>query len=47
MAAVKKQQPAAAELEFTGRFCGGLIADVKRRYPYWVSDWVDGFRPQN
>ena len=43
-----KQAPqAAAELEWTGRFCGGVIADVKRRGPYFVSDWVDAFRPEN
>ena len=43
-----KQAPqAAAELEWTGRLCGGLIADVKRRGPYFVSDWVDAFRPEN
>jgi len=41
----KKQT--VGELEFTGRFCGGLIADMKRRYPYYMSDWVDAFRPQN
>ncbi len=29
-------------LERTGRFCGGLIADVRRRLPRYVSDFTDG-----
>mmetsp|Transcript_62010 Transcript_62010/g.115096 ORF Transcript_62010/g.115096 Transcript_62010/m.115096 type:complete len:596 (+) Transcript_62010:71-1858(+) len=45
--AVKKQGAPVGELEFTGRFCGGLIADVKRRGPYFLSDWTDAFRPSN
>jgi hypothetical protein len=24
-------------------FCGGLIADIKRRAPYYKSDWTDAF----
>jgi len=36
-----------AELSWTGRFCGGLLADLKRRGPFFVSDWVDALRPAN
>ncbi|KAL9138788.1 carbonic anhydrase part [Amphidinium carterae] len=36
-----------AELAWTGRFCGGLCADLKRRGPFFGSDWVDAFRPAN
>ncbi|KAL9138860.1 carbonic anhydrase part [Amphidinium carterae] len=35
------------ELAWTGRFCGGLCADLKRRGPFFASDWVDAFRPAN
>mmetsp|Transcript_46170 Transcript_46170/g.103556 ORF Transcript_46170/g.103556 Transcript_46170/m.103556 type:complete len:583 (-) Transcript_46170:134-1882(-) len=45
--AAKKSVAPVGELEFTGRFCGGLIADVKRRGPYWLSDWTDAFRPSS
>ena len=30
-------------LERTGRFCGGLIDDIKRRAPYYGSDFYQGF----
>lgn len=29
-------------LEYTGRFCGGLIADIKRKAPFYFSDFRDG-----
>ncbi len=32
----------AEPLERTGRFCGGLIADVRRRLPVYASDFKDG-----
>mmetsp|Transcript_19934 Transcript_19934/g.43480 ORF Transcript_19934/g.43480 Transcript_19934/m.43480 type:complete len:603 (-) Transcript_19934:385-2193(-) len=35
------------ELAWTGRFCGGLLADMKRRYPYMLSDWTDAFKGRN
>jgi len=35
------------ELSWTGRFCGGMCADLKRRGPFFASDWVDAFRPAN
>lgn len=34
-------------LEFTGRFAGGLILDLKRRKPMYLSDWTDAFQPAN
>ena len=43
----KQPAKAAAELEWTGRPFGGVIADIKRRAPYFASDWVDAFRPEN
>lgn len=34
------------ELQNTGRFCGGLILDIKRKAPFFVSDFTDGFNIQ-
>ena len=31
----------------TGRFAGGLRADLKRRGPLFCSDWTDAFVPEN
>jgi len=33
-------------LERTGRFCGGLIDDIKRRAPHYKSDFTEGFHPK-
>jgi len=33
-------------LQFTGRLFGGLIADVKRKIPWFVSDFTDAFHIQ-
>lgn len=33
-------------LKWTGRFCGGLIDDIKRRAPHYVSDFTQGFHPK-
>ena len=33
-------------LERTGRFCGGLVDDIKRRAPYYVNDFTQGFHPK-
>ena len=30
-------------LSRTGRFCGGLVRDVKRRFPFYLSDFKDAF----
>lgn len=43
---VPRSQPIPEGLVYTGRFCGGLIADIKRRLPSWVSDWTDGLHPK-
>ncbi|MFT5323184.1 MAG: mannitol/fructose-specific phosphotransferase system IIA component (Ntr-type), partial [Planctomycetaceae bacterium] len=29
-------------LTYTGRFCGGIVADVRRRLPHYVADFRDG-----
>ncbi|XP_067427884.1 solute carrier family 4 member 4a isoform X3 [Thunnus thynnus] len=34
------------ELKKTGRFCGGLILDIKRKLPFFVSDFTDAFHIQ-
>ena len=33
-------------LVFTGRFCGGLIDDLKRKAPHYWTDFRDGFNVQ-
>ena len=33
-------------LQFTGRFCGGLLADLRRKAPWFLSDFTDGIHPQ-
>ncbi|XP_056146513.1 electrogenic sodium bicarbonate cotransporter 4-like [Lampris incognitus] len=35
------------ELAFTGRFCGGLWLDIKRKAPWLCSDICDGFHIQS
>ncbi|XP_062870830.1 electrogenic sodium bicarbonate cotransporter 4 [Trichomycterus rosablanca] len=35
------------ELAFTGRFCGGLCLDVKRKLPWLLSDFYEGFHIQS
>ncbi|CAK9046092.1 unnamed protein product, partial [Durusdinium trenchii] len=34
-------------LDFTGRIGGGVWADLKRRAPFYASDWTDAFYPEN
>lgn len=34
------------ELKKTGRFCGGLVLDIKRKAPFFISDFTDGFNIQ-
>ena len=36
----------ASGLVRTGRFCGGLINDIKRKKPFYLSDFIQGFHPQ-
>ncbi|XP_066507329.1 electrogenic sodium bicarbonate cotransporter 4 isoform X2 [Hoplias malabaricus] len=35
------------ELTFTGRFCGGLYLDIKRKLPWLLSDFYEGFHVQS
>ncbi|XP_028269380.1 solute carrier family 4 member 4a isoform X2 [Parambassis ranga] len=35
------------ELKKTGRFCGGLILDIKRKAPFFLSDFTDAFNIQS
>ncbi|XP_014874864.1 electrogenic sodium bicarbonate cotransporter 4 isoform X1 [Poecilia latipinna] len=35
------------ELAFTGRFCGGLYLDIKRKLPFLPSDFYEGFHIQS
>ena len=37
------QGPVEDPLERTGRFCGGLVRDIKRRYSVYISDFTDAF----
>ncbi|XP_041855803.1 solute carrier family 4 member 4a isoform X1 [Melanotaenia boesemani] len=34
------------ELEKTGRFCGGLVLDIKRKAPFFLSDFTDAIHIQ-
>ncbi|XP_060762628.1 electrogenic sodium bicarbonate cotransporter 4 isoform X2 [Neoarius graeffei] len=35
------------ELAYTGRFCGGLFLDIKRKIPWYFSDFYEGFHIQS
>ncbi|XP_051976874.1 electrogenic sodium bicarbonate cotransporter 4-like [Xyrauchen texanus] len=35
------------ELSYTGRFCGGLFLDIKRKLPWYPSDIYEGFHIQS
>lgn len=40
-------KPQADEsLQYTGRFAGGLLGDVRRRFPYYMQDFRDGLHPK-
>jgi len=34
-------------LVFTGRFLGGIRDDIKRRGPFYISDWTDALTSDN
>ena len=34
-------------LDFTGKLAGGLRLDIRRRAPFYCSDWTDAFTPEN
>uniref|UniRef100_A0A672JZG9 Anion exchange protein n=1 Tax=Sinocyclocheilus grahami TaxID=75366 RepID=A0A672JZG9_SINGR len=39
--------PLGEELAYTGRFCGGLFLDIKRKLPWYLSDFYEGFHIQS
>uniref|UniRef100_A0A8C2PSF0 Anion exchange protein n=1 Tax=Cyprinus carpio TaxID=7962 RepID=A0A8C2PSF0_CYPCA len=39
--------PLGEELAYTGRFCGGLFLDIKRKLPWYPSDFYEGFHIQS
>ncbi|XP_024909258.1 electrogenic sodium bicarbonate cotransporter 4 [Cynoglossus semilaevis] len=41
------QHELGEELAFTGRFCGGLWLDIKRKLPWLPSDFYEGFHIQS
>jgi hypothetical protein len=43
----KKNTKLIGVLEWSKRPAGGLIADIRRRGPYYLSDWTDAFKTQN
>ncbi|EOD39595.1 hypothetical protein EMIHUDRAFT_200137 [Emiliania huxleyi CCMP1516] len=49
MRSSKEKKPISelAPLEFSGRFAGGLRADLLRRVPLYVSDWTEAFTGGN
>lgn len=46
----ERQRPpdksASATIEYTGKFGGGIVLDVKRRLAHYKADFVDGFHPK-
>ncbi|XP_072289787.1 electrogenic sodium bicarbonate cotransporter 4 [Eucyclogobius newberryi] len=42
-----EQHELGEELAFTGRFCGGLYLDIKRKLPWFPSDFYEGFHIQS
>ncbi|XP_028841586.1 band 3 anion exchange protein-like [Denticeps clupeoides] len=44
--AAMPEVPREDPLARTGYPFGGLVKDIKRRYPYFISDFVDGLNPQ-
>ncbi|XP_068166370.1 electrogenic sodium bicarbonate cotransporter 4 [Antennarius striatus] len=45
--AMPEQHELGEELAFTGRFCGGLWLDIKRKVPWIPSDFYEGFHIQS
>ncbi|XP_076862125.1 sodium bicarbonate cotransporter 3-like isoform X4 [Brachyhypopomus gauderio] len=44
--AQEEEHHTGPELQRTGRIFGGLVRDVKRKAPFLLSDFIDGFRLQ-
>jgi len=42
----KKEHGEDDSLQFTGRLFGGLMADIRRKLPFYVSDFTDAFHIQ-
>jgi len=42
----KKEHAEDDSLQFTGRLFGGLMADIRRKLPFYVSDFTDAFHIQ-
>ena len=42
----KKEIGEDESLQFTGRLFGGLMADIRRKLPWYVSDFTDAFHIQ-
>jgi mannitol/fructose-specific phosphotransferase system IIA component (Ntr-type) len=40
------EKPVSEGLRYTGRICGGIVDDLRRRLPYYVSDFRDGLHPK-
>ncbi len=42
------REPTVSEgLQYTGRLCGGLINDIRRRLPHYLSDFKDGLHSKS
>eukprot|EP01134_Creolimax_fragrantissima_P005153 CFRG5153T1 len=44
---VSEDKENSSGINRTGKFAGGLIADIKRKLPWYLSDWTDGLVPWN
>jgi hypothetical protein len=42
-----KQGVELGPLEWSGKFAGGIRADIRRRAPLYISDWTDAFASEN
>lgn len=42
-----KEKEVSDGLKFSGRFCGGIIDDIKRRWPVYKQDFKDGLHPKS
>ena len=42
----KKEAEEDDSLKFTGRLFGGLMADIRRKLPWYASDFTDAFHIQ-
>jgi len=47
VAVVEEEQHGDPTLVMTGKFCGGLVNDVKRKWPWYASDFKDAIHVQS